>query len=91
MEPALLKFVEFLQRNRIRATYTALADAVDVPPRSLGRLLGERCPLASWIVNASTGKPTGYQVGEMHQELFTNPEVIATGEDLVRRMRRESR
>jgi hypothetical protein len=36
MDPGLVKFVEFLQRNKIRATCGAVADAASVPQRSLG-------------------------------------------------------
>ena len=60
IDPGLVKFVEFLNRNKIRATYPEIADAADVPHRSVGALLGERSPLASWIVNADSGEPTGY-------------------------------
>ena len=91
MDPGLVKFVEFLERNRLRATYGAVADAAGVPHRSVGTLLGERCPLASWVVNASTGEPTGYSSGEKHQDLYLHAEIIKTGDELIRRMRREKR
>ena len=91
MEPSLIKFVEFLDRNKIRATYGAIADAAGVPRRSVGKLLGDRCPLASWIVNANSGDPTGYSQIEKHPDLHTHKEIITSGDDLVPRMRREKR
>ena len=91
MEPDLIKFVEFLQRNKLRATYGAIAEAADVPQRSVGRLLGDRCPLASWVVSASTGTPTGYAESEVHPDLHLNPDIVTSGEDLIRRMKREKR
>ena len=91
MEPDLVKFVEFLQRNKLRATYRAIAEAADVPPRSIGQLLGMRCPLASWVVSATTGEPTGYSENEKHPDLRLNSEIIKSGGDLIRRMKREKR
>jgi hypothetical protein len=91
MEPDLVKFAEFLQRNKLRATYGAIGEAADVPQRSVGRLLGERCPLASWVVNIRTGEPTGYSESEKHPDLCVNGEIITKGEDLIRRMKREKR
>ena len=83
------QFIAFLDRNKIRATYGAVADAAGVPHRSVGRLLGERCPRASWVVNAATGEPTGYSELAKHPDLHTRAEIITTGDDLIRRMKRE--
>jgi|WetSurMetagenome_2_1015567.scaffolds.fasta_scaffold1132917_1 hypothetical protein len=91
MDPGLIKFVEFLDRNKIRATYRAIAEAADVPQRSVGSLLGDRCHLASWVVSSDNGEPTGYAEHEKHADLRGNSEIIRTGDDLVRRMRREPR
>lgn len=87
----MVKFVEFLQRNKLRATYRAVAEATDVPQRSVGRFLGVRCPLASWVVSATTGEPTGYSENEKHPDLHVNPEIITSGSDLILRMKREKR
>jgi alkylated DNA nucleotide flippase Atl1 len=87
----LVKFVQFLERNRIRATYKAVAEAAGVPARSMGTLLGDRCALASWVVSDRTGDPTGYAANEKHAELYMAAEIIRTADDLVQRMRRERR
>jgi hypothetical protein len=89
MDPRLVRFVDFLDRNRIRATYKAVGEAADVPTQSVGGLLSEKCPLASWVVNDATGEPTGYAQHQKHPELHHTPDIIRTGEDLVRRMKRE--
>jgi hypothetical protein len=89
MDPALYRFVAYLGRNRIRATYKAVGDAAEVPPRSVGSLLGEKCPLASWVVNDSTGEPTGYAAHQKHPDLHQTTEIIRSGDDLIRRMKRE--
>ena len=91
MDPDLVKFVEFLNRNKIRATSRAVADAADVPHRSVGALLGERSPLAPWVVNARGGEPTCYSEKDKHPDLHLHKEIIRSGEELIRRMKREKR
>lgn len=89
MDAALLKFVTYLDRNKIRATYKAVADAAGVPVQSVGGLLGEKCPLASWVVNDKTGEPTGYADHQKHPDLHRTSEIIRDGDELIRRMKRE--
>jgi len=87
MNPSLLVIVEFLGREKIRATYGAVATAADVPTQSVGRLLGERCQRASWVVNAKTGEPTKYLARQKHPDLYAKKEIIRSGDDLIRRMK----
>jgi hypothetical protein len=89
MAPDLVRIVQFLRRNKIRATYKAVAGAANVPVRSMGTLLGPRSPLASWVVNGSTGEPTDYSEGDKDPDLKTTDEIITSEEDLIRRMKRE--
>jgi alkylated DNA nucleotide flippase Atl1 len=89
MDPALIRMVEFLNREQIRATYDAVAHAAGVPTRSVGRLLGDRCELASWVVNGGTGEPTGYTRIDKHPALYERKEIIRDGDELIRRMRSE--
>jgi alkylated DNA nucleotide flippase Atl1 len=88
LDPSLIRIVEFLNRERVRATYEAVADVAGVPARSVGRLLGDRCELASWVVNGKTGEPTGYTALDKHPALYERSEIITSGDDLIRRMRR---
>jgi hypothetical protein len=88
MDPALVRIVEFLDREKIRATYEAVGQAAGVPTRSVGRLLGDRCEKASWVVNAATGEPTGYTRLDKHPALYDRKEIIRTADDLIRRMRK---
>jgi hypothetical protein len=88
MDPDLDHIVECLQRHRVRATYKAVGEAANIPARSVGSRLGDRCALASWVVNASTGLPTGYARGQMHPELLANDVIIDSGDDLIRLMKR---
>jgi alkylated DNA nucleotide flippase Atl1 len=87
MDASVARIVEFLDRERIRATYDAVGQAAGVPARSVGRLLGDKCELASWVVNGSTGEPTGYTRLDKHPALYQRDEIIRDGDELIRRMR----
>src|SRR5262249_20481764 len=89
MDAALVRFVDFLNRKKTRATYEAIADAAEVSPRSVGALLGEKCPRASWVVNKATGEPTGYAEHQKDPDLHRNSEIIMTGAELIRRIKRD--
>ena len=72
--------LRFLNEAKIRATYCAVGEALgDVPGRTVGTMLGDRCPEASWIVNSKTGEPTGYECNQYHPDLYRNPHIIRTG------------
>jgi hypothetical protein len=49
-----------LNRDQIRATYGAVGEVMGIPAIGVGRHLGESRAEASWIVSASSGKPSGY-------------------------------
>jgi hypothetical protein len=85
-EANLDEVIRFLNDERIRATYGAVAGLLGVLPRGLGSHLGFRRPEVSWIVNAETGVPTDYNRQEIHPDLFSKAEIIRTGSELVLRM-----
>lgn len=87
MDPAVQRALEFLSRNKIRATYEAVGQYADIPARSVGGELGHKCPLASWVVNGQTELPTGYAPTECDPDLKLNGEIIRTGADLQFKMR----
>jgi hypothetical protein len=89
MEPRLSEIIEFLSKHRIRASYGAVAEVLDVLPRSMGARLGPRTREASWVVNADTGLPTGYSAAEMDPALLPSTELIRSGSELASRMRRK--
>jgi len=91
MNPSLKRILEFLQRNKIRATYDAVGGCIGVPARSMGEELGHKCPLASWVVSKQTEKPTDYFEVECDPELYSNGEIITETEDLRTRMRVDAR
>lgn len=86
MRSDLQRIVDHLNKRKIRATYSAVADALGVMPQSMGPLLGTRRPEASWIVNKETGEPTGYHESELHPELRSKSEILSSAIELLRSM-----
>lgn len=71
-----------LNSARLRATYGAVAEFLSVHPRSVARLLGNRRPKASWVVNSKTELPSGYAPSEIHPNLLDNARIIRTAVEL---------
>ena len=89
MDPRLAEVIRFLNRERVRATYGAVADFLGVSPRSMGARLGPRT-IEELSLNREQGNraaPTDYKADELHPELMTNPGMITTAEELRRRMK----
>jgi len=80
------EILRFLDDEQVRATYGAVAELLNVVPRSLGARLGERRPEASWIVSADNGLPAGYTQNDMHPSLMRRSEIITSGRLLALRM-----
>jgi hypothetical protein len=59
---SLDEILQFLNHDKVRATYGAVAEVLGVIPRSMGARLGTRRPEASWIVSASNGLQSTGQV-----------------------------
>jgi len=68
-----------LNKRRVRATYGAVGQVLGISARNVGNRLGQRRPEASWVVNAKTGKPSGYLPNECHKDLFSNTTILRTG------------
>lgn len=73
--------LECLNTARVRATYGAVGEVLGVRPQVVPRLLGTRRPEASWVVNGTTGEPTGYAPEEADPRL-PGTHVIRTGDEL---------
>ena len=71
-----------LAAGKTRCTYGAMAGLLGIEPRNVGRILGPRGPAASWVVSASTHRPTGYKQEELHADLFHNERVIDNAAEL---------
>ena len=75
--------LEYLNAVPVRATYGAVGDVLGVRPQAVSRLLGAQRPEASWIVNGSTGEPTGYPPERVDPRL-PGTHIIRTGDELRR-------
>ena len=73
--------LERLNAVPVRATYGAVGEVLGVRPQGVPRLLGARRPEASWVVNGTTGEPTGYAPEEVDPRL-PGTHVIRTGDEL---------
>ena len=81
--------LEYLNAVLVRATYGAVGEVLGVRPQVVPRLLGARRPEASWIVNGSTGEPTGYTPDEVDPRL-AGTHVIRSGDELRRCLERHA-
>jgi len=90
MASNLQQVLDFLNRNKLRATYRDVAGVLSMSTRSLSTLIGPRRPEASWVVNDETGKPSGYSEPEWHPDLRVH-DIIADEDDLRTRMNVEKR
>ena len=86
MDPRLDEIIRFLNDQRVRATYGAVADVLGVIPISMGARLGDPFPEASWIVSAKSGLPTGYSPEQRHPSLLQQRSVIRQGSQLRERL-----
>lgn len=71
-----------LNRHKIRVTYSAIGQLLNIPAIAVGRRLGDKGPEKSWVVSSRTGKPTVYEANEFHKELFSKPNILRSGEEL---------
>lgn len=87
-EVALTRVVEALNKYKVRATYSAVAQAIGSTPLAVGEQLGAREPSKSWIVGSRTGLPTGYSPSQCHPDLRSKITIIRTGEGIRALLRR---
>ncbi|WOJ92912.1 hypothetical protein R0135_14110 [Congregibacter variabilis] len=78
--------LRFLNQKKTRCTYGAIADALGVNVMKVAGLLGRRRPEASWVVNKTTLRPTGYEPDEEHSSLYDSDTVITSGAELMAAM-----
>ena len=78
----LEKILHCLNATRCRATYKAVGDVIGVYHRNVRLELGHRCPRNCWIVNKSTGQPSGYTPGQMDPRFDRHSRLLTTGREL---------
>jgi hypothetical protein len=88
-DASLSEIIQFLNDQQVRATYGAVAEVLGVIPRSMAARLTRlfsRHVVASWVVSAATGLPTGYRKDEMHPARLRRAEIITSGIELMKRL-----
>lgn len=81
------RVLAYLNHERRRCTYGALAGILGLIPRSVGRrYLGKPRPEASRVVLKATGKPSGYCADQMAEALCDGIDPITCPEELRRRV-----
>ena len=88
-DPDLVEIVRFLNEEKVRATYGAVAYLIGGIAQGVGARLTRlysMSPEASWVVNAETGLPTGYDQSQWHLDLLSKNSIIRTGSELEMRM-----
>ena len=78
--------VDYLNDVKTRCTYNAAAQALGITPHALKKLLGERRPEISWLVNSGSGEPAGYNDDEKHPQLYRTKRIIKSAEVLTRNL-----
>ena len=83
--PTLDAVLDRLNALPARATYRAVADLLGINPQAVLHRLGPCRPEASWVVNAESGLPTGYQVHQLDPRL-PGSRIIRSADELRRRL-----
>lgn len=84
----LKQILDYLNDERIRATYGAVANVLGIVPQSVGQRLGDKTKRNSWVVNSETELPSGYVDDQIDELLETNSTVVRDGRELATRVRR---
>jgi hypothetical protein len=87
-EITLKQILNYLNDERIRATYGAVANVLGIVPQSVGQRLGDKTKRTSWVVNLESGLPSGYEHDQIDESLEANPTVVRDGRELATRIRR---
>lgn len=64
-KPKPIDVAKVLDEKGVRATYGTVASICGGLPRGIGKRLGDKTREASWVVNKTTGMPTGYEPKEL--------------------------
>lgn len=81
----LKQVLDFLNRNKLRASYRDVAGVLGLPTGSLFEMLEAVRPDGCWVVNDETGKPSGYTEAESDPDLRSR-DIISDEDDLRTKM-----
>jgi hypothetical protein len=79
------EILDYLNENRVKATYNAVAEAIGIHHSNLVQLfpfLGERRPRASWVVNKRDHEPAKYTADQKHPDLDKAVRVVTDAAEL---------
>ncbi len=77
--------LDYLNDKQMRATYGAVAKHLGVLPRSMGQILGDPSPRASWVVTTGgENMPTDYPAEEIHPNIKRTSLIIKSTDALER-------
>lgn len=80
------EILNFLNRTKTRATYSAVGEVLGIPAKEVSNQLGPRSRRASWVVSTRSGKPTGYDDSDLDPALFTSERILSTGSKVYEAM-----
>ena len=86
MQDKITVLLDYLNQVKTRCTSNAAAKALGITPQALKKLLGERRPETSWLVNEGAGEPVRYADSEKHPELYRTKRIIKSAEVLTRNL-----
>tara|TARA_R110001592_G_scaffold1874_17_gene11464 strand:+ start:8974 stop:9276 length:303 start_codon:yes stop_codon:yes gene_type:complete len=86
MQDKITAILNYLNENKTRCSNSAAAEALGVTAPELKKLLGERRPETSWLVNYGTGEPAGYTDEDKHPDLYRTKRIIKSAEVLTRNL-----
>ena len=78
------EILEFLNEKRIRCTYAAVAEVLEIRTQAVSLYLGRKRPEASWVVSKANGTPPRYSDSERHPDLFRTEKIIQSGHELMK-------
>lgn len=86
MQDNITLVLDYLNEVKTRCSNNAAAQALGITTPALKKLLGERRPETSWLVNSGTGEPAGFADKEKHPELYRTKRIIKSAEVLTRNL-----
>jgi hypothetical protein len=85
MKGDIRQALDYLNENKVRATYTAVQGFLGfgvLEKVNWEEILGPHRPYTSWVVSKKTNLPDGYKSTDLHPDLLTSPKIITKGRQL---------
>jgi len=85
MKGDIREALDYLNENKIRATYAAVQSYLGfgvLEKVNWDEILGPRRPYTSWVVSKKTGLPIGFDKADLHPDLLKTSKIITKGRQL---------